>query len=297
MNGRPTVVIACGNDILSRVVLAELAAASDRLGVRFQVFFTRDRRNGAAACPTWRDYLFWERDFLAFLDRNMAPQAESSPRFLVSKNLLSGMLNDVNVNDPRIVAGWEAAPPLAILSLRVFQRFSADTIARCAAMGTPLANLHPGIAPAYRGVASTFHAMHNRERCNGVTLHHIDANYDTGPIIDQCTRPLDYGRSVFDNAMDLAPLAVDLLQHFVREVAFDRRAPGCPQDRLDGDYFSAPTPEQTKALSDMGIPLVRSLDAFAFYTRRFPADATGADSANVVCQFGLWPRALDGGAR
>lgn len=44
-------------------------------------------------------------------------------------------------------------------------------------------NYHPGPLPKYKGPTETIDAIKNEEMHWGVTVHHMDENYDTGKII------------------------------------------------------------------------------------------------------------------
>lgn len=44
-------------------------------------------------------------------------------------------------------------------------------------------NFHPGPLPKYKGPTELDDAIKNKERHWGVTVHYMDENYDTGPII------------------------------------------------------------------------------------------------------------------
>lgn len=44
-------------------------------------------------------------------------------------------------------------------------------------------NYHPGPLPKYKGPIEIQEAIKNKEMNWGVTVHHMDENYDTGPII------------------------------------------------------------------------------------------------------------------
>ncbi len=46
-------------------------------------------------------------------------------------------------------------------------------------------NIHPSLLPRYRGANPYFWVIKNREKKTGVTLHIMDENFDTGPIIHQ----------------------------------------------------------------------------------------------------------------
>ena len=45
-------------------------------------------------------------------------------------------------------------------------------------------NFHPGVLPFYRGSGAFTWAIINNESTTGITLHEIDKNIDTGPIIN-----------------------------------------------------------------------------------------------------------------
>ena len=64
-------------------------------------------------------------------------------------------------------------------------------------------NLHPAPLPEYRGCNSYAHAIINREKEYGVTLHYMDEGIDTGPIISSPRFPIfpqDTGRDLYDLA-------------------------------------------------------------------------------------------------
>tara|TARA_B100001123_G_C15307334_1_gene1023139 strand:- start:2180 stop:2650 length:471 start_codon:yes stop_codon:yes gene_type:complete len=44
-------------------------------------------------------------------------------------------------------------------------------------------NYHPGLLPMYKGPTELDDAIKNKEMQWGVTVHYMDENYDTGPII------------------------------------------------------------------------------------------------------------------
>ena len=44
-------------------------------------------------------------------------------------------------------------------------------------------NVHPGPLPAYRGPSPVFHQIRNKEKNAGVTIHKVDNDFDTGPVV------------------------------------------------------------------------------------------------------------------
>jgi len=54
-------------------------------------------------------------------------------------------------------------------------------------------NLHPSLLPRYRGPAPLFWQFRNDECAFGITLHHLSARVDSGPIVAQRRVALAYG--------------------------------------------------------------------------------------------------------
>ncbi len=69
-----------------------------------------------------------------------------------------------------------------VISLRCYQKFSADYVRAFSRRGKLLWNLHPGFAALSR-VMTLFRAMMNGDRDCAVTLHEMDEHWDAGPVI------------------------------------------------------------------------------------------------------------------
>ena len=54
-------------------------------------------------------------------------------------------------------------------------------------------NIHPSLLPAGRGPEPVFWTLRRGERVTGVTVHQMDAGFDTGPIVVQETLPVPDG--------------------------------------------------------------------------------------------------------
>lgn len=67
-------------------------------------------------------------------------------------------------------------------------------------------NFHPGLLPAYRGAGAFSWAIINGEKRTGITLHELDVDIDTGPIIAQESFRIeawDTSHSLYERAMDM----------------------------------------------------------------------------------------------
>jgi phosphoribosylglycinamide formyltransferase-1 len=63
------------------------------------------------------------------------------------------------------------------------------------AFSNRILNIHPALLPKYGGQGMYGHHVHeavvaNRESESGVTVHLVDGEYDTGPIVAQATVPV-----------------------------------------------------------------------------------------------------------
>jgi len=65
-------------------------------------------------------------------------------------------------------------------------------------------NFHPGILPEYRGSGAFSWSIINGEKQCGISLHELDVNIDTGPIIDihrYTIEGWDTAKSLYDRGM------------------------------------------------------------------------------------------------
>ncbi|MFC6669067.1 methionyl-tRNA formyltransferase [Marinobacterium aestuariivivens] len=76
-------------------------------------------------------------------------------------------------------------------------------------------NIHPSLLPRNRGVDPLFHARLRGESEGGVTLHRLDAELDTGPVLAQQGSTLNHDQSLMAGYEQLfrigAALAVDAI--------------------------------------------------------------------------------------
>ncbi|WP_454783362.1 formyltransferase family protein [Legionella sp. WA2022007384] len=116
-------------------------------------------------------------------------------------------------------------------------------------------NVHPGLLPQYRGIMPVFGAMFNQERIHGITLLRVSANLDAGTIIDSRTCPIDYSKSMIQNALDLIPTGVDLITSNLLKAASHELLPALIQNEADKGFYSFPTAEELKLFKSKGLSL------------------------------------------
>jgi len=70
----------------------------------------------------------------------------------------------------------------------------------------PCFNFHPGVLPEYRGAGAYSWVLINKEKETGITLHKIDYNIDSGPIIEISKTLIyenDTAETLYERCMDL----------------------------------------------------------------------------------------------
>ena len=128
-------------------------------------------------------------------------------------------------------------------------------------------NGHPSLLPAYRGPNPVAWMIRNGEREIGFTLHRMDAELDTGPILARAPIPLD-DEYTWD---ELEPKFVDVIGDLLRR-ALARVDVGDPQQGR-GTYYSFFEPEYVRIdWSKPSAEIVRQVRAWRFASRRDGAE-------------------------
>ncbi|GGO79490.1 hypothetical protein GCM10011348_13880 [Marinobacterium nitratireducens] len=103
-------------------------------------------------------------------------------------------------------------------------------------------NIHPSLLPHNRGVDPLFYARLRGETEGGVTVHRLDAELDTGPILRQRTCELDHGESLMAGYDRLFRLGAELAVEAIAEL--EAGATGRAQQG-EGNYDGWPGREDT----------------------------------------------------
>jgi methionyl-tRNA formyltransferase len=104
-----------------------------------------------------------------------------------------------------------------------------------------IVNGHPSLLPRYRGPSPVSRAIRDGEDEIGFTLHYMDAELDTGNILDQRRIPLDDEQSWDDLTPKLAEAVGGMLPGVLERVAAGDR--GDPQDESRASYLGVFEPE------------------------------------------------------
>jgi methionyl-tRNA formyltransferase len=102
-------------------------------------------------------------------------------------------------------------------------------------------NLHPAPLPYYRGCNGNAHAIINREKKFGTSLHYVDEGIDTGSIIETYWIKIntdDTGKSLYDRTHKLASkLFRDKLPIILKEAKKGKKLPSIPQNNRLTRYY------------------------------------------------------------
>ncbi len=95
-------------------------------------------------------------------------------------------------------------------------------------------NIHPALLPRYRGPNPLFWQLMNGETQTGLTIHRMDAGFDTGPILVQRAIPIEPDDDIDSLFPKLLPLGAQMIPEALALVAAG--APGTPQPAEGASY-------------------------------------------------------------
>ena len=104
-------------------------------------------------------------------------------------------------------------------------------------------NVHPSLLPCYRGPVPLFWQFYLGDPDSGISIHEIDAGFDTGNIVLQQTVQLADGISGSDATLLLASAAIDQLKVLFNRIDTDQICP-ISQDQQINSYYSWPGLDQ-----------------------------------------------------
>jgi methionyl-tRNA formyltransferase len=141
-----------------------------------------------------------------------------------------------------IVSGYHRLVPTSLLTLA----------------GLGGVNLHPSLLPAYRGPCPWKWVIVRGERRTGVTVHEMDAAFDTGRILSQEALEIHRDETGGELFQRLCDIGGHLLVRTVRALQTGRLKPR-PQDPSLATYFGAPTDRDTRIVWTADGETIRNL--------------------------------------
>jgi methionyl-tRNA formyltransferase len=111
-------------------------------------------------------------------------------------------------------------------------------------------NVHPSLLPAGRGPQPVFWTLRRGERMTGVTVHRMDAGFDTGPIVAQAGMPVPEEIAAPDLERDLMALGGKLLVDALPALAAGTLQPW-PQPSSGVSQAPVPVPADWMMISSL----------------------------------------------
>lgn len=158
-----------------------------------------------------------------------------------------------DLSAPQSVAAVAAHNP-DLIAVSCFPRRLPPALLALPALGA--LNVHPSLLPHHRGPAPLFWTLRSGEARTGVTVHHMDAGFDTGPIALQQAWTLPDGVDGASADATLARLGGDLLVRAVRQLA-DGTLPRTPQP---AGFGAEPWPKAADFTLDRRWPAQRAFN-------------------------------------
>jgi methionyl-tRNA formyltransferase len=106
-------------------------------------------------------------------------------------------------------------------------------------------NLHQGLLPRYAGINTVSWAIFRGENLHGVTVHKMDADLDTGPVVYQSCFPIEPDDTALSVSFKCVREGVTLMLRLLEaaEAGADN-IPLIPQDPAKREFFGKEVPEQ-----------------------------------------------------
>lgn len=122
-------------------------------------------------------------------------------------------------------------------------------------------NLHSAILPDYRGILGTLHALLDKKKIIGCTLHTIDnSGIDTGEIIAIRELQVKPDKSLFWHIAQLYPNGASLILNCLKNIENNIPLKKEKQNPDEGSYFSIPTENDFQRLTNMGVEVFSNSD-------------------------------------
>ncbi len=141
-----------------------------------------------------------------------------------------------NVNDPatlEVIRNWQ---PDLVISIYLNQLIKPELIA-LPTIGC--LNIHPALLPRNRGLFPYFWVIANGDKETGVTLHWVDAHFDTGAILLQEKIPVEPEDTITSLSYKSAVVGAEMLERGVALVEAGN-PPRLGQDNSLATYHSWP---------------------------------------------------------
>lgn len=161
--------------------------------------------------------------------RYLCPYAEE---FRVPEGVIFYKVEPDKLNEPELVTIIRSLKPdcIAVFGTSLVKEELINLTPHCV-------NIHLGLSPYYRGVATSLWPFYNNEpEYNGVTVFYLDEGIDSGPVIHQALVDVAPGDFIHDLSVKGIIAGVDLQLKALQEIQ-DGTIRAYPQDLTIGRVY------------------------------------------------------------
>lgn len=296
------VALFIGSDISSHILLNSLIPELQKRGFEPFVYFTKHLASKKPVLSEIAEQGFYERTMLSdhiypFLDQfGISSNAPCVSPLQIARKYGISVVQNQDVNDPAFLDTLQTQNIHAGIVIRSYQKFGKDIIHYFQDRPNgALWNLHPGILPHYRGVMTYFRSMDEGQDKAGYSLHVMDENWDSGPVIDIHPMPLDLKKPMLNNYCDIAPSGISMIVDNLEKLVRGQTPGALPQNPEESRYFTFPHSEEMNTFLSKGLRLVDAVQMKAIYLNRFSHPYTYHETAlsdvidrAIYQKFGIW---------
>lgn len=196
------------------------------------------------------------------------------------------------VKDPRLANDVRAAEVDIILNIHSLFIINKDIVL---APRIGCFNMHPGPLPRYAGLNAASWAIYRGETSHGVTIHKMEPEIDTGPIVYQELFDIDDADTGLTLSAKCIRSGIALVLRLMETASTDPSAiPLIPQDLTKREYFGREIPHDGRLFWSLPareiVNFVRACDFFPFHSpwghpRTILEPMSGAQEIGVVKAF------------
>lgn len=188
------------------------------------------------------------------LERNQTLRAQLEP-FIQQHQINFALLRKQNLEERLTGLLTEAAIDLVIVQTFPYK----IPVASLAIPSLGFYNLHPGPLPQYRGPDPVFWVLKNQEQEAAMTLHKMEQEYDTGPIVIAAPMPIHESDTYGILNSHLAHAAPEILDKFLALLNNGGPLPFLVQSEQEAGYQQKP--DASTLMIDWGQHTSREIEA------------------------------------
>jgi hypothetical protein len=267
------IVFFIGSDFPTTLMLNQVIPFIADKGLSVELFYAQSKANPNLNKNLFENLFFYEKTLpneviFPFLEEHKIEKSILSPKQLSEK--YGFQIHSLeNVNDTDFIEKIQSDESvIGGISIRCYQKFSKEIIGVFYTKGF-FWNLHPGKLPEFRGVIPPFRVMLSSNPENHWTLHTIDTEFDTGPIIDVRSQPYNNEKSLLETYIGLAPLGAEILMDNLHDYLSSNSLTSTEQDDSKAHYYTYPNQGEIQTAHNIGIRLAASEKMTRYYLSQF----------------------------